>query len=159
MATCIISIGLVALAMVIQVASHGVYEGNALSTAAFLADQKLEEVRNAVWTAIPPASDCLGIGPSAAPTSTTCTRTAPTACVSGTSCTTFPDEAAVTTHPSYRRTVRVIDCAVTACAGVAHGDMRLVRVSVTYRPMTGKGGQGASTGKSAVVEMLIAKRH
>src|SRR5688572_32005011 len=95
-ATVVISIGLVGLAVVIPLSSYGVHEGNAMSTATFLAEQRLEEVRNASWTTTPAANDCLGVGPAAAPTSTTCARTQPTACTSGTACTTFADESAVT---------------------------------------------------------------
>jgi hypothetical protein len=167
-ATIVISVGLVGLAMVIPLSSYGVHEGNALSTATFLAEQRLEEVRNAAWTCpgagcdptvAPPANDCLGLGSGSAPTSTTCDRDQPTVCNPGTSCTTWQDENAVTGYPAYRRNVRVIDCGTgTGCAGVVDGSMRLVRVTVTYTPMSGVGGPGTSTGKSAVLEMIIARR-
>ncbi|MBI2217383.1 MAG: hypothetical protein HYU51_08805 [Candidatus Rokubacteria bacterium] len=169
-ATIVISIGLVGLAMVIPLSTYGVHEGNALSTATFLAEQRLEEVRNATWAcpgssaspcpvAAPPANDCLGLGSASAPTSTTCERELPTDCDSGTSCTTWADEEPVTGSPAYRRNVRVIDCGSgSGCAGVVDGAMRLVRVTVTYTPMSGVGGQGTGTGKSAVLEMIIARR-
>src|SRR5687767_13176449 len=95
-ATVVISIGLVGLAMVIPLSSYGVHEGNALSTATFLAEQKLEEIRNAAWTSTPAEKDCLGLGSAAAPTSMTCKRTQPVACDNGAACTTFPDETSVT---------------------------------------------------------------
>lgn len=154
-AAAIIGIALAGLLTVIPIASYGLQEGNQLSTATFLAEQKLEEVRNATWTANPPM-DCLGAGASAAPTSTTCTRTNPTACTSGTTCTTFPNETSVSGYPSYGRTVRITDCAATACAGITHTDMRLVTVTVTYTPLTGIG--VATSAKSMTLSLLIAKR-
>jgi hypothetical protein len=36
--------------------------------------------------------------------------------------------------------------------------MRLVRVSVGYRAMSGVGGPQATTGRSAVIEMIVSKR-
>jgi prepilin-type N-terminal cleavage/methylation domain-containing protein len=156
-ATAVISIGLVGLAMVIPLSTYGVHEGNALSTATFLAEQRLEEVRNASWTTVPAANDCLGLGSGTAPTSTTCGRTQPTACTAGTTCTTYPDEASVAGKPGYSRTVRVIDCGTGAgCAGVVSNDMRLVRVTVTYAPMSGVGGPSGT--RSAVLEMIVARR-
>ncbi len=175
-ATAIIAIGLVALAMVIPISSYGVHEGNALSTATFFAEQRLEAVRNAAWTTTPSANDCLGLSTTSdgtvgvAPSSTTCTRSslpAPdvSACASGSGCTTYADESTIAGYPAYGRTVRVYDCATTivpsssaGCAGMTDRDMRLVRVAVTYRPMSGVGGSAATATKSAVVEMVVARR-
>jgi prepilin-type N-terminal cleavage/methylation domain-containing protein len=155
-ATVVIGVGLVGLAAVIPLSSYGVHEGNALSTATFLAEQRLEEVRNADWTTIPTAIDCIAIGPTAAPTTTACTRTVPTTCTSGTACTTYPDEAAVAGYADFSRRVRVIDC--TADCGINDPDMRLVRVTVSYRPISGVGGSAATATKSAVLELLVARR-
>jgi Tfp pilus assembly protein PilV len=158
-ATVIIAVGIVGLAVVIPLSSYGVHEGNALSTATFLAEQRMEEIRNAAWTTIPaPGNDCLGIGPTAAPTSNTCTRTQPTACNSGAACTTYSDEPSVTGYAPYSRNVRVIDCSVTACAGVPNANMRLVRVTVTYTPISGVGATAAGSAKSAVLEMIVSRR-
>ena len=160
-ATVVISVGLVGLAIVIPLSSYGVHEGNALSTATFLAEQRLEEVRNADWTTIPAATDCIGLGPTAAPTTTTCARTVPTVCTSGTSCTTYPDEGNVSGYTGYSREVRVFDCSAiggTGCAGITNANMRLVRVTVSYRPISGVGGSAATATKSAVLELLVARR-
>ena len=159
-ATVIISVGLVGLAVVIPLSSYGVHEGNALSTATFLAEQRLEEVRNADWTTIPAATDCIGLGDVAAPTTTTCARTVPTVCTSGTACTTYPDEANVPGYTGYSRQVRVLDCtSATNCgAGITSPNMRLVRVTVSYRPISGVGGSAATATKSAVLELLVALR-
>ena len=157
-ATVVISIGLVGLAVVIPLSSYGVHEGNAMSTATFLAEQRLEEVRNASWTTTPGVNDCLGIGPAAEPTSTTCARTQPTACTSGTACTTFADESAVTGYSGYSRNVRITDCGATTCAGVMNASMRLIRVTVSYKPISGVGATGAGAQKSAVLEMIMSRR-
>ena len=89
-ATAIVSIGLVALGMTIPLSSSGVHQGHTLSTATFLAEQRLEEIRNGTWlAALDPAADlataelanaeldCLGTGAAGPPTSTTCTRSRP----------------------------------------------------------------------------------
>ena len=157
-ATVIISVGLVGLAIVIPLSSYGVHEGNALSTATFLAEQRLEEVRNADWTAVPAVTDCIGLGDAAAPTTTTCTRAVPTSCTSGTACTTYPDEADVAGYTGYSRQVRVLDCLTVGCAGINNADMRLVRVTVSYRPISGVGGSAATAAKSAVLELLVTRR-
>lgn len=166
-ATAVIAIGLVGLGIVIPMSMYGVHEGNALSTSAFLAMEKLEEIRNASWTVSPTPDgvDCLGLGSSAAPTSTTCTRSLPTACTSGTSCETFADESAVPNYPAYSRTVRFYDCNTVVppntsagCAGVSSSDLRLARVAVSYRPISGVGGSGANAAKSTSIEMVIARR-
>lgn len=155
----VIGVGLVGLLTVVPLATYGVQEGNQLSTATFLADQKLEEIRSAVWGTVPPPvndNDCLGVGPAVAPTSTTCTRTAPTACVSGATCVTFTDEPAVPGHPSYSRTARITNCALTPCAGITDANLRLVTVSVSYTPLTGAG--VATAPKTVKVTLLVAKR-
>ena len=60
----IISIGLLGLASVVPISSYGIQEGNQMSTAAFLAEQRLEQVKTAVWEA-QPAVDCLGVSSNA----------------------------------------------------------------------------------------------
>jgi prepilin-type N-terminal cleavage/methylation domain-containing protein len=151
-AVAIIGIGLVGLAVVVPISSYGVQEGNQLSTATFLAEQGVERTRNATWTATP-ANDCLGV--SAAPTS------APTGTCGGANITTFPDEATVAGFTGYSRTTRITDCGVApGCAAapyaVQDAGMRLVTVTVTYRPLTGIGGSSGT--KSARVEWLVARR-
>src|SRR5262244_763731 len=148
-ASVIIAIGLVGLLSAVPVASYGIHEGRNLSTATFLANQRLEQVRNAAWTATP-ANDCLGTSASstAAPSSTTC---------NGATVTTFADETTVAApYGDYSRTVRITDCGATACSGINNSDLRQVAITVTYTPMTGAG--GVTTPKSAIVTMLVAKR-
>src|SRR3989338_9102009 len=66
----IIAVGLVGLLSAVPTASYGIQEGRQLSTATFLANQRLEGVRNAQWTQCP-AADTVGVSASVsvAPTS------------------------------------------------------------------------------------------
>ena len=61
-AAAILALGLAALMSVVPVASYAVQDGNQTSTATFLAQQRLEQVRNATWDAI---TDCVGLSPNA----------------------------------------------------------------------------------------------
>lgn len=153
----IIGIGIVGLAVVVPISTFGVQEGNQLSTATFLAEEKLEQVRNAAWTAAP-ANDCLGVSASA-----TAAPTVPT----GSTCggvaggTTFTDETNVTGFSGYSRTVRITNC--TAGCGAApnsitDANIRLVTVAVTYTPSTPVGAGASTATKSATLNLLISKR-
>jgi len=147
-AAAIIGIGLAAVCAAIPFAAYGVQEGHQLSTAAFLANERLEQVRSARWELGPPGIDDLGLSPSA--------TAAP---VSGT-VTTFPDEAALAgPHAGYARSVRINDCGAGAgCSGVVKADLRQVIVTVTYRAMTGIGMSAPGTTKAATVATYVAQR-
>ena len=146
-ATAIIGIGLVGLAVVIPVASYGVQEGNQMSTATFLAEQRIEQVRNANWTNAA-NGDCIGVGAPPTPSGgNTC---------AGATATQFPNETPVAGFTGYNRTVSVTDCGATACAGVTNSTMRLVTVRVTYRPLTGSG--VSPTTKAVTVDWLVSRK-
>ncbi len=160
-AIAIIGTGLVALSAAIPLASYGIQEGSQLSTATFLANQRLEQVRNALWQAaqppppavpIVPAADNLGVSVPA------------TAAPTNGAVTTFPDENPVPApYTNYTRTVRVTDCSVNPGCGIVPltpslADLRQVTVTVSYRPMTGVGVAPAGTTKSAIVTLYITKR-
>jgi len=148
----IITIGLLALLSAIPLASYSTQEGSQTSTATFLANQRLEQVRNAQWSAIP-ATDCLGLSASstAAPQSSTCTA--------GT-ITTFADESPVAApYTGYTRQVRVTDCGTGGgCTGVTSSGMRLAIVTVTYTPLSPNGQTAGPSSRSVVVGMVIAQR-
>lgn len=152
-ATAVIGVGLIGLAVVVPISTYGVQEGNQLSTATFLAEQGIERVRSAAWTAAP-ANDCVGISatPAAAPAGT----------CNGVTIITFPDEPAVAGFPGYSRRTRVTDCgAVAGGCGAApfnieHAGLRLVEVTVTYSPLTAAG--VAAGTKAATVQWLVAQR-
>lgn len=146
-AAAVVGIGLVALASAIPLAAYGIQEGNQLSTATFLASQRMEQVRSASWTTSP-AADNLGSSPS--------TLTAPQ---SG-GATTFPDEISLAApYAGYARTVRIRDCSLAGgCSGVQDAGLRQISVTVAYAPMTGIGQTPAGATKSAVLTMLVSKR-
>jgi type II secretory pathway pseudopilin PulG len=157
-AAAMLAVGLAGLMTVVPVASYGVQEGNQLSTATFLAQQRIEQARRATWrsTGSLPPVDCLGMSASAtaapAPAGATC---------NGSTAATFPDEGPsltpITGYPQYSRTVRITDCGAGAgCTGVVSDAMRLVTVTVTYRPMTGA---GLSSGDKTVrIEWVAARQ-
>ena len=144
-AAAIVGIALLALSQAIPMGAYGIQEGNQLSTATFLANQRLEQVRNAQWSATP-AVDNLGV--SASPTS---------APVSG-GTTTFSDENPVAApYGAYSRRVRIIDCNTGAgCGGIVKPGMREATVTVAYTPLTGVG--VSTTTKAAEVTLIIAQR-
>ena len=146
-AAALVSVGLIALASAIPLAAYGIQEGNQLSTATFLANQRMEQVRSRSWNTSP-AIDNLG--------SSVSTSTAPQ---SG-GATTFPDESPLAApYAGYTRTVRIRDCSLAGgCSGVQDAGLRQVTVTVSYRPMTGVGQAPAGVGKSAVLTTLVARR-
>ena len=143
----VIAVGLSALLAAVPFATYGTREGYQLSTATFLANERLEQVRNARWESTPRPVDDLGLSitPALAP-------------VSG-GATTFSDEAALPApHGDYARTVRIVDCAGSGCSGIARNDLRQVTVTVTYRPTTGIGVAEPGTVKAATITMFVAQR-
>jgi type II secretory pathway pseudopilin PulG len=164
----IIAIGLVGLLAAVPTASYGIQEGRQLSTATFLANQRLEQARNSEWTSTPD-SDCLGKSASAAapPTAKALSVGPPSQC-DGAAVTSFPDEGPMAApYADYSRTVRITDCSVAPGCGLpltiyACPDqapfvscLREVTVTVSYRASTAT---GIGTTKSAIVSMLIALR-
>lgn len=146
----IIAVGLVGLLSAIPTASYGIQEGRQLSTATFLANQRLEQVRNAQWTQCPVA-DTLGASASAS--------AAPTVGA----LITFPDENPMAApYGDYTRTVRITDAqpADPCVAGVGGPNvgLRQVVVTVSYRPMVAGGVAAGGTTKSAIVTLLFAQR-
>ena len=55
----LVAVGLAGLLASVPLGSFAVQEGKQVSTATFLANQKLEEVRHMPWKSLP-ANDCLG---------------------------------------------------------------------------------------------------
>ena len=147
-AAAILALGLAALMSVVPVASYGVQDGNQTTTATFLAQQRLEQIHNARWDA---TTDCVGLSPNA--TSPPAPSPAGTC---GATAVTYPDEAAVTDFSQYARTVRITDCGVTPCGAVTSSAMRLVTLTVTYRPISAAGGSNSNT--TVTLEWLIAQR-
>ena len=158
LAVAIISVGLAGLLSAIPIAAYGIQEGRQLSTATFLANQRVEQVRNATWQAAwPPPPD-----PATVPPVDTLGVSAPitTAPVGDGGAVTFPDENPVAgPYAGYTRTVRITDCAVApGCNGIVSAGLRQITVTASYRPMTGIGVAPAGTSKSAVITMYITQR-
>jgi prepilin-type N-terminal cleavage/methylation domain-containing protein len=151
----IITIGLLALLATIPLSTYAIQDGSQTSTATFLANQRLDQVRNAQWMATcPPTPDRLGISASstAAPTD-------------GGGVTTFADENPIAApYAAYTRQVRIADsvasttvCGPTGAITGTYG-LRTVTVTVTYRPLSATGTNAVSGSRSVVVNMQIAQR-
>ena len=130
-AIAVVALGLTAFASTVPVASMAVSEGAQLSTATFLAAERLEEIRAVEWR----AGSALQ-RPNLA----------------------FPDEAALPNpYAAYTRQVRIVDCGVPpGCGGGASTLLRQVTVTVAYRPVTASG-LGAND-KAVSLTTLLAER-
>jgi type II secretory pathway pseudopilin PulG len=146
-AVVVIMVALVALASAIPISAYGIQEGSQLTTATFLANQRMEQVKLSAWTETPPV-DKIGLSASstAAPLS------------GGT--TTFPDESPVAApYAQFTRTVRITDCGLGAgCGAVVDSALRQVTVTVSYRPLTGRGQAATGSTKAAIVTLVVARR-
>jgi hypothetical protein len=144
-AVAVVAIGLSALISAIPVAGAAVSEGAKLSTAAFLASARLEEVRAAAWSGAPPM-DRLGV--SGAPLSPP---------QSGDT-TTFADEAVLPDpYAGYSRQVRILDCGLPpGCGAITSARLRQVTVTVAYLPVTARG--LAALDKTVSLTTLVAQR-
>ena len=146
-AVVVIMVALVALASAIPISAYGIQEGSQLTTATFLANQRMEQVKLATWTATP-AVDSIGISASS------------TAAPQSGGTTTFPDESPVAApYTQFTRTVRITNCGIGAgCGGLVHAGLRQVTVTVSYRPLTGRGQAATGSTKSAIVTLVVAER-
>ncbi|MGH7314614.1 MAG: type IV pilus modification PilV family protein [Candidatus Rokuibacteriota bacterium] len=154
--------GLVALLAVIPLAVGHVGQANFKTQASFLAQARVENVKNRPWTDVPIPGDCLGVSAdpdvdqpvTAAWASPPCSGPAPAGLV------TFADEdyTTIAGYPLHRREVRVRDCGVApGCEGVVDANLRQVTVAVFFQPQTGIGTIAA--GEDVVkLTTLVAKR-
>jgi len=180
-AAVVVMVGLVALIAAMPLGTSQIGGANLKTTATFLAQQRLEQIKNATWTITTPCPltttplgcDHLGGGGS-----------------NGAAAVTegfWPDEAYGTIiFPGsedcagnkrsggcrFRRQVRITDCSVASCAGIGTGTatvdtLRQVAVIVFFSPLAGTGmGQttgntceGSTQGEECVkLTTLIAKR-
>jgi prepilin-type N-terminal cleavage/methylation domain-containing protein len=162
LAAMIITIAFVTLLAVIPYSSAAVQSGSQISTATFLADQKLEEAKLVPWTATP-ANDCLGVSngsnaPSV-PGGGSCTLGA-NVYNGGQALPWAADQNAtqITNFNGYSRTVRITDCGLGGgCTGITDSGMRQVTVSVTYTPGLSVSST-AVTSKTITATMIIAQR-
>ncbi len=157
LAMAILSVGIVAFAAALPIGTGYIMQSNLDSTALFLAQQRLEEVRTAAWSSAPSA-DCIGVSADAASAPVTgswasCPGAAPAGLV------TYPDEVygTVAGYAGYRRTTRIIDCAA-GCAGVIDPNLRQITVSVSFRPAGTSGGLVTTQEQTVQIASLKAKR-
>jgi Tfp pilus assembly protein PilE len=156
----IITVGLLALIAAMPISTSQIGEANLKTTATFLVQQRLEQLKNAKWTTAP-ASDTLGGAGSNG-----------TAAVAE-----WPDEDYHTiafpgaancgaTDRSggcrFRRQVRITDCSVVSCSGIATATtsvntVRQVTVTVFFFPLAGTG-MTQATEESVQFTTLMAKR-
>jgi prepilin-type N-terminal cleavage/methylation domain-containing protein len=162
-AAVIVTLSFVALARVVPIAGYAVQQGYQGSTATFLADQKLELIKDVPWVSVP-ANDCLGVSASstAAPTvpaTATCTFGVTT--VNGGNALAWEadeNSTAITNFSGYSRQVRVTDCGSGAgCMGIVDAGMRLVTVIVSYTPPSVTG-TAATSATTYSVSMLVSQQ-
>ena len=164
----VISVGLLALLALVPLSVYAMQEGKQRSTAMFLAEQRLEQLKAALWKAIP-AVDCLS---SSGTTSGSWSFSSGTAPAPGGTCTptSFPDENpsgdAGATPPTkmpgpfadYTRQVRIQPCdAAGSGCGVSDPAIRLATVQVSYTPLLPGGGVAPSQ-RAVQLTVLLAKR-
>lgn len=120
----VLSIGLVAMVSVLPLAGSGIREGEHRSGAAFLALQRLEDVRRTVGS----------------------TRSEDDPLAGG--IVAFPDEPMLPwPHGAFSRSVRTRDCGLgPGCSGALSPGVRQVTVTVTYLAPTGLGMGSAHRG-------------
>ena len=163
----IITIGLMALLSAIPLSTYATQEGRQTSTATFLANQRLEQVRNAQWKATCQVDAVTGaVVPGAAivtdkvgvSASSTAAPQDPSPAV------TFADESSIAApYTGYSRQVRITDSVVAAptcdAAGVMSGTgIRRVTVTVSYTPLSATETNAISGTRSVSVTMQIAQR-
>jgi len=167
----IIMVGLLALIAAVPLSTGLIGQSNLKTTAAFLAQQRLERIKNAQW--------CLACGAGGAAVD----ALGGAASNGGSAVAQWPDEDYGTiAFPGaqncaggdrsggcgFRREVRINDCSIAfadgvhTCSGIAIGtasvnDVRQVTVTVFFRPQTGVGTMGANI-ESLQAVTLIAKR-
>ncbi|HET8533447.1 MAG TPA: prepilin-type N-terminal cleavage/methylation domain-containing protein [Methylomirabilota bacterium] len=163
----IITIGLIALLSAIPLSTYATQEGRQTSTATFLANQRLEQVRNAQWTATCQVDAVTGVVvPGAAiVTDKVGVSASPTAAPQDPSpAVTFADESPMAApYTGYSRQVRITNWVAPAptcdAAGVMSGTgIRQATVTVTYTPLSATGKNAVSGTRSVSVTMQIAQR-
>ncbi len=146
-ATVIIVVGLVAVATGFQYGTSGVATGRGETTATFLAEQRIEQLKTVAMTNFDPPYPGLSL---AAGTTTEFCQTS-TIGATGSNC----QAAAITGTTSYTRVTTITDITTEAgrCTGVAPLLCKRIRVNVTYRPVTTRGdvSQGRTVDLFAVV--------
>ena len=163
----IITIGLLALLSAIPLSTYATQEGRQTSTATFLANQRLEQVRNAQWSAacqIDGATGLVTAGAAVVTDKVGVSASATAAPQDPSPAVTFADESSIAApYTGYSRQVRIIDSVVAAATCDAAGNMsgtgiRQATVTVSYTPLSATGTNAISGTRSVSVTMQIAQR-
>jgi type II secretory pathway pseudopilin PulG len=160
-----ITIGLLALLSAIPLSTYAIQDGSQTSTATFLANQRLEQVRNAQWTALcQVVAGVTVVGPATVTDSLGVSAPATAAPKDPLGAVTFADESPMAgSYASYTRQVRITDSVAPAPTCDAAGNMtgtgiRRVTVTVAYTPLSATGTNAVTGSRSVVVSMQIAQR-
>jgi Tfp pilus assembly protein PilV len=144
----VITVGLLGLLAAMPLSLSQIAEANLKTTAAFLAQQRLEQIKNAQWTTV---ADTVGGGGSDG-TAAVAVAGFPDR---------WPDEAVVASYPQFQRRVRIRDCSVAAC-GIALdpslATLRQVTVAVSFARMTGLGMLDSATPESVQLVTYVARQ-
>jgi type II secretory pathway pseudopilin PulG len=139
----IISVGLLALLGTMPLSTSGIAESNFKTTATFLGQQRLEQIKNAQWCGACGVGgatvDTLGGGGSngnAASAQWPDEAYGTIALPAGSACPAA--NPSVSCYPQFRRQVRLVDCSVVSCSAVNTGTpsvatLRQVTVTVFFR--------------------------
>jgi Tfp pilus assembly protein PilV len=146
-ALAIVAVGLVGLMAAMPLSISHIAEANRKTTAVFLAQQRLEQVKNARWAAVAPAADNLGGAASNGQEALA----------------QWPDEAAVAGYPAYQRQVRIRDCSVAPGCGIAVNatlaTLRQVTVTVSFARMTGLGTLNTASLETVQLVTYVARQN
>jgi type II secretory pathway pseudopilin PulG len=149
----VITVGLLALIATMPLATSVIAESNLKTTATFLAQHRLEQIKNAQWTVVPAADTLFGAGSDG---------TAPVGPWLDEAYNTISSGGGGGTDPRFRRQVRIADCSVVVCSGIptataSINTLRQVTVTVFFRPLSGTGIASANEEPVQLVT-LIARR-
>jgi hypothetical protein len=161
MALGILMVGLMALVAAMPLSTSHIAESQLTTTATFLAQQRLERIKNARWTI---AADSLfgANSPGTAPVAQWPDEAYGTIVIPETEACP-PTSPSVSCYPGFRREVRIADCSVVSCSGIAIGvagtnTLRRVTVTVFFRPLAGTGMLTPLTEASVQLATLISRR-
>ena len=153
-ALAVITVGLLALISAMPRSTSLIGESNLKTTATFLAQQRLEQIKNAAWTL---ATPCPGLANPAG-----CDGVGGAGSDGAAAVAAWADETPVASYPGFQRRVRVCDCSVGACNApcgiVATNQVRRVAVAVTFSGMTGTGQFNTATPESVTLVTLVTQR-
>ena len=146
LAVFIVSVGLIALVPVIPLSTTYIQQSSLKTKAVFLAQERLEQVKNTRWTAIPAVDNLGGAGSDGSAAIAT-----------------FPDDGynTIAQYPFHRRTVKIRDCGIINGCGtpaVQDSNLRQVTVSVFFRPVMYTGAMNPDAEDGVLVSTLIARR-